>query len=249
MSNNSTLKASEKLVLELETLGIKATVEEVKNNDWLAKVNTPHGPLAVYTNAKGRVTIQLNLIADKSQKILAASALDKLHSRARIKPVDSKTFIAYTDGSGQAGQCGWAMVLFGPNGRKEYEKSGNLGSQPSGQIAGEVEGAICAIQDAIKNGVNKILVRHDYEGVGKWGSGVWKNKDYDATRLKRWVGYSKNKGVHVRFEWTRGHNGDAGNERADVLAGKATSLTVSDRIPDPPEVIRLKGSEQMEFGL
>jgi len=27
------------------------------------------------------------------------------------------------------------------------------------------------------------------------------------------------RGARVSFEWVRGHNGDAGNERADVLAG------------------------------
>lgn len=35
-------------------------------------------------------------------------------------------------------------------------------------------------------------------------------------------------GRDVRFEWVRGHNGDPGNERADMLAGRALKRFVRD---------------------
>jgi ribonuclease HI len=249
VSSAATIKASKKLVSELGKLGVQASVQEVKNNEWLAKILTPYGPLALYTNAKGKVTVQLNFISDAKLKKEAAAVLDRLHARAMVHPIDDKTYIAYTDGSAQGGQCGWSMVLFNSTGKKEFEKYGNLGPQPNGQIAGEVEGAICAIQDALKHSLKRLLVRHDYEGVGKWGTGTWRNKDDDATRLKRWVAYSKTKGLGVSFQWTKGHNGDAGNERADFLAGQATTLPPLERLPDPPDVIKLRPSEQIEFGI
>jgi len=227
------MRAAKYLAEQLRSLGFTAKEEEVKNNDWLAKVNTSLGVFAVYTNAKGKVTVQTNFITDQANKKRALWAMEQIHSKATISAVGKSVWVAYTDGSAQSGQCGWSAVVFSPEGKKDYEKLGNLGPQPNGQIAGEVEGAICVIRDAIAKKINRLLIRHDYEGVGQWGMGRWKDRDPDATRLKAWVAHAKISGVHVDFEWTRGHSGDYGNERADYLASKATRSPVVPRIKDP----------------
>jgi len=233
MSSPRTLKAAENFALQLRQLNISASVQDIKNNEYLAKVITPLGPFALYTNNKGKVKIQTNLITKVEDRERAQWALDTICSRATIPPVGEKVWVAYTDGSAQNGQCGWSMVLFDPKGAKEYEKYGNLGPQSNGQIAGEVEGAIAVIADAVKNGVKKVLIRHDYEGIGKWATGQWRNKDADATRLKDWALFASGRGILISYEWTKGHNGDAGNERADELASKATLLKPSPRIGSP----------------
>jgi ribonuclease HI len=240
MSREQSIKAAKNLVKDLGSLGIEGRAIDVKNNEWLAKVDTSLGVFSVYTNAKGKVSVLTNFITDPKNKEKALWALEQINARARVESIDSKTWIAYTDGSAQNGQCGWAMVLFDPRGTKDYEKFGNLGPQSNGQIAGEVEGAICVIRDCIDKKVKKLVLRHDYEGVGKWATGVWKNKDSDAGRLKKWAKYAKTVGLEVEFQWTRGHNGDSGNERADVLASKATFGKQTERIKDPP----LKGKEE-----
>jgi ribonuclease HI len=234
MSRAQSLKAAKNLAHDLNRLGIEAKPLDVENNEWLAKVDSSLGVFSVYTNAKGKVSVLTNFITDPASKDKALWALEQIHARATIPSVDAQTWVAYTDGSAQNGQCGWSMVFFDPQGSKSYEKCGNLGPQSNGQIAGEVEGAICVIKDAVSKKISKVILRHDYEGVGKWAQGIWKNKDSDATRLKDWVRYAKNQGVHLEFQWTRGHNGDAGNERADALASKATLLQPSERIKAPP---------------
>lgn len=242
------MQAAKELAGNLKKLGYSAKVSDVANNEWNARVKTSFGVLSVYTNSKGKVSVHTNLISDKSNRDKAQWLLEQIASRASIEAVDD-SYVAYTDGSGQNSQCGWAMVLFGPDGKKSYEKFGNLGTQKNGQIAGEVEGAICAISDAIKSGFKNLLIRHDYQGVGKWGDGEWKNKDKDADRLKNWVNHANVKGLSVSFQWTRGHDGDAGNERADLLAGKATLLGPSPRIldPNPRTIPRVKGKEHKLF--
>ena len=234
MNRKKSLSAACELVSNLEKLGYSSQIIEVPKNEWLTRVKTSLGLYSVYANSKGKITILTNLITDKVCQDKANWILEQISARACIQAIVG-TSVAYTDGSGQNSQCGWAMVLFGPDGKKSYEKFGNLGAQKNGQIAGEVEGSICAISDGLYKGVKKLLIRHDYEGVGNWGNGVWKHRDKDAERLKRWVSYAKSKGLVLSFEWTRGHNGDAGNERADLLAGKATILRPSLRIPDPPD--------------
>lgn len=242
MSSPNSLSAAKKLVTGLGKVGIESRALDVKNNEWLSKVRSDLGDFAVYCNSKGKVTISTHLISSAKDKDRALWALEQINAQATIKPVNSDTWVAYTDGSAQASQCGWAMVLFNPKGKKDREKYGNLGPQSNGQIAGEVEAAICVIKDAIECGIKRIALRHDYEGVGHWGNGTWKNKDLDASRLKKWSNYAKSLGHEVIFEWTRGHNGDAGNERADVLASKATTLGVMPRIVDPPITKEVKSA-------
>lgn len=249
MSRDASLIAAKNLSLELKKLGFSSKVVNVKNNEWLARVDSDLGVFAVYTNAKGKVSVQTHFISDKIMKERADGVLEQINARATIAPVGDRFWAAYTDGSAQHGQCGWAMVLFNNQGKKEYEKYGNLGPQPNGQIAGEVEGAICLIKDAVEKDIKRLIIRHDYEGVGKWASGIWDNKDPDASRLKRWVKYARQVGVELRFEWTKGHNGDAGNERADVLASKATLIKPSDRIIDPPVLHSKKDPLQLDLSL
>lgn len=249
MSRPQSYLAANNFVSQLLKLGISAMAINVENNEWLARVQTKLGNFDVYTNAKGRVTIKPGFSSDSKNKEKLDKVLEQVHAMTTIVPLGDQTWVAYTDGSAQHGQCGWSMVLFDPTGKKDYEKVGNLGPQSNGQIAGEVEGAICVIKDAVDKKLGKVVLRHDYEGVGKWGMGVWSNKDPDATRLKNWVQFGKERGINIGFEWTKGHHGDVGNERADFLASKATKMKASPRIEDPCRKAKLKQLFQANLGL
>lgn len=131
--------------------------------------------------------------------------------------------IAYTDGSFNAatGYWGYGVVLQDECGHELAVYSGNGTEYVSSRnVTGEVHGAVRAIQTAIQQCCKSIIVKHDYEGVGAWPDGRWK------TNLPLTVWYKNKidelrKQIDVTFKRVPGHQGVAGNERADELARKA----------------------------
>lgn len=237
MSKKTALAAAETLATELKAHGLEASAADVPKNEWLAKILLPEGNLCVYANAKGKISVKTNELdpaaREPMEKLLDALQAKALTPTAAIqsqKTGVTTPLVAYTDGSDQGGQCGWAAVIVGATPR---EITGNLGQQPNKQIAGEVEGAIQAICHAIQCKAPTIEIRHDYQGVGHWARREWKANDPDARRLQNWCDHARENGVEIQFTWTRGHNGDPGNERADKLAGQATLVTATPRIESP----------------
>lgn len=167
MASPQTIAAATDVCRKLTALGIQANTKDIKNNEWLAKIETSAGNICVYTNSKGKVSVQTHEIKDPEQRAKMVEYLALAENQMTI-PATGKWTI-YTDGSGKSGQCGWSAVFFQPDGSKAKEKSGNLGPQTNGQIAGEIEGAICAIRRAINTNTKEIIIRHDYEGIGYWG--------------------------------------------------------------------------------
>ncbi|NFI96011.1 reverse transcriptase-like protein [Clostridium botulinum] len=84
-------------------------------------------------------------------------------------------------------------------------------------VAGEIQGAMFAVQNAIELGSNNILIRHDYEGIAKWVNKEWRAKD---NIIKEYVSYmEKAKGkISIDFEKVQAHSGDRYNEKVDLLA-------------------------------
>lgn len=253
------LAAAETLAAHLNQRGMNATVQDVPKNEWMSKVAMPIGNVCVYSNKKGVIRHELHeLAADHRDRVQAA--IDDLKAIQPLSPTSQPALqagqggsespqageaghlIAFTDGSDQNSQCGWSAVICDPTrsnpDSRVAETSGNLGPQPNKQIAGEVEGAVQAIDYAIRHNAKSLVIRHDYEGVGQWAGRKWKANDPDAKRIQVWTDYAKQKGLELKFVWVRAHNGNPGNERADELAGKATRLPVTPRIPTPKVALR-----------
>lgn len=43
-------------------------------------------------------------------------------------------------------------------------------------VAGEMHGAMYAVQWAFENGYSSVVIHYDYEGIEKWATGVWSAK-------------------------------------------------------------------------
>jgi ribonuclease HI len=122
--------------------------------------------------------------------------------------------LVYADGSclGNPGPGGWGMVIVGRDG--DREDSGGDPQTTNNRM--EITAAIEALR-RIPEG-ERVLLRSDSQYVVnsvnlRWkrnaNTDLWKELDAEIARHK------------VRFEWVRGHAGDALNDRADRLALEA----------------------------
>ncbi|ELC8433398.1 MAG: ribonuclease H family protein [Clostridium perfringens] len=87
-------------------------------------------------------------------------------------------------------------------------------------VSGEVEGAMKAIEYAIENGYNDIVLCYDYQGIESWALGTWKRNNRITQNYNEFM-QEKFKLIKVRFKKIKGHSGNKFNDRADILAKKA----------------------------
>ncbi|MBR1572350.1 MAG: ribonuclease H family protein [Lachnospiraceae bacterium] len=133
---------------------------------------------------------------------------------------------AFTDGSYNIatkvyGYGGFIVV----NGQERVlQGSGDDPELASGRnTAGEVMGAMAAIQEAIDMGVTTLTIYYDYEGVAKWATHQWKTNKPVSIQYVAYVDSVRDK-IKVDFVHVKGHTGIPGNERADRLAKEAVGI-------------------------
>lgn len=146
------------------------------------------------------------------------------HQENHNPPNDSSIVQAYVDGSYDNATLRYSFgcVILLPNGN--VEELMGIDNDPelrkSRNIAGELSGAMFAIEWAAKRGYKKIVIYHDYFGISKWISGEWKAKSAVAKKYLDFVRSQKDT-IEVLFEKVVAHSGNLYNERADRLARTA----------------------------
>lgn len=137
---------------------------------------------------------------------------------------DSNLVIAYVDGSYDDAlkKYSFGCVIITPEGEIIEESGANDKPEAleSRNVAGELQGVMFAIGWACERGINRILIRHDYEGISKWPTGEWKAKSYCAIKYLEYMDKYKDK-IEISFEKIKAHSGDKYNDRADELAKAA----------------------------
>lgn len=82
-------------------------------------------------------------------------------------------------------------------------------------IAGEIHGAMAALQYCEDNKLSPVILHYDYEGIGAWATGEWRAKSEIAAD---YIDFLCKLSIEVYFQKVRGHSGDPLNERCDELA-------------------------------
>lgn len=131
---------------------------------------------------------------------------------------------AYVDGSFYQGEFSYGMVIL-RDGREICfsEKVNDKKLAQMHNVAGEIKGAEAAMQYAVDEGLGKIIIYHDYEGIAKWCLGDWRTNKEGTLEYKKFYDSIKDQ-VDVKFVKVRGHSDDKYNDMADMLAKSALGI-------------------------
>ena len=103
---------------------------------------------------------------------------------------DDKTLTAYVDGSFDVDTMRYSYGVVCIFNNEVIEKLCAVGENKDAasmrNVAGELSGAMNAINYAVKNGYEKIKIYHDYEGIGKWARGEWKTNLLSTVKYKEY---------------------------------------------------------------
>lgn len=139
---------------------------------------------------------------------------------AEAEPVDEDTAVAYVDGSYNVTtgeySCG---VVFLYEGKEETmaQKGEDEELAQMRNVAGEILGSQLAMELAVRRGIRKIKIYHDYQGIASWCLGEWKTNKEGTKAYKKYYDSVQDK-LQVTFVKVKGHSGDHYNDMADELA-------------------------------
>ncbi len=134
--------------------------------------------------------------------------------------------VAYVDGSFNSAKgifgCG---VVFLYNGSEKYisESFDDKSLADMHNVAGEIMGAIRAMELCLEKGIKSLTIYFDYNGIEKWASGEWKT-NRDGTAMYKKFCDSVSDRLTVSFVKVKSHSGDKYNDMADALAKKSVLL-------------------------
>ncbi|MEE3433614.1 MAG: RNase H family protein, partial [Lachnospiraceae bacterium] len=156
--------------------------------------------------------------------------------------------IAYTDGSynSMLERYAYGTIIFPDpqdlTDQLQISGSGEVDEyKTANNVAGEVLGAVTAMEFALEQGWKKITIFHDYNGLAYWAKAMpgmtrrWQAKTPIAQYYqKRYDELSQM--IDVDFFWVRGHSRDHYNDIVDALAKRELGI--------PPELASI-GAELM----
>ncbi|HHV38325.1 MAG TPA: RNase H [Tepidimicrobium sp.] len=140
-----------------------------------------------------------------------------------IEKPDTDEMIAYVDGSFEEGSnhYSYGAVIFTAEGKATHsQKENDTDMVDMRNVAGEIRGAMYAMDEAVKRGKKVLYLYYDYMGIEKWALGEWKTNRLGTKRYKEY--YDRiSKDLKVIFIKVKAHSGVKYNEEADRLAKEA----------------------------
>ena len=140
-----------------------------------------------------------------------------------IESMKKNEIIAYVDGSFdlESRTYSYGVVLISNQGKETYKgREDDKALAEMRNVAGEIKGAMIAMNKAIEKGKDTIYIHYDYTGIENWAKGNWKTNKEGTKSYKGYYDSIKNK-LDVYFIKVKAHSGVQYNEEADQLAKEA----------------------------
>lgn len=150
--------------------------------------------------------------------------IESKNSDIELEDLKEGEAIAYSDGSynSKTSTYGYGVVLQVDGKQFEYKGSDdNPKKAKLANIAGEIDGARRAVEEAVKHGCKSLTLYFDYTGIEFWVTGVWQAKNEWTQEYAKWM---RKQPIKINFVHVKGHTGNKGNERCDKLAKEAVGL-------------------------
>lgn len=142
---------------------------------------------------------------------------------------------AYVDGSYNSsdGRYSYGVVCVKNNVVEYIESNAEKDTSEKNirQIAGELKGAVKAVEYALKQKEKKVVLFHDYEGIAHHATGAWDRKEESSMTYYDRMQELMNSGIEVIFVKVDSHTGDLFNELVDEKCKECLGIT-SDKIVD-----------------
>lgn len=139
--------------------------------------------------------------------------------------IGANSVIAYVDGSynQKLKVYGSGVVYITDDKELELMKSYDDSYHIHRNVAGEVKASELAIEKAIEDKKEQIIIYHDYQGIASWANGDWKTNNDLTKAYKRFIDQAKKK-IKIDFVKVKGHSNDKFNDKADQLAKEAAGI-------------------------
>ncbi|MGM0396999.1 MAG: viroplasmin family protein [Bacillota bacterium] len=136
---------------------------------------------------------------------------------------DNTAAVAYVDGSYnlENGTYSYGVVIISQGEKYQFsgrEENPEIASMRN--VAGELKGAMVAMNWAIKNKRKTLYLHYDYTGIENWAKGNWKTNKNGTRDYKKYYDSIKDR-LDVKFVKVRAHSGNKLNDEADQLAKDA----------------------------
>lgn len=139
--------------------------------------------------------------------------------------VGANSVIAYVDGSynQKLKVYGSGVVYITDDKELELMKSYDDAYHIHRNVAGEVKASELAIEKAIEDKKDQIIIYHDYQGIASWANGDWKTNNDLTKAYKSFIDKARKK-IKIDFVKVKGHSNDKYNDKADQLAKEAAGI-------------------------
>ena len=139
--------------------------------------------------------------------------------------IEANSVIAYVDGSynQKLKVYGSGVVYITDDKEFELMKSYDDAYHIHRNVAGEVKASELAIEKAIEDKKDQIIIYHDYQGISSWANGDWKTNNNLTKSYKSFIDQARKK-IKIDFVKVKGHSNDKYNDKADQLAKEAAGI-------------------------